>query len=131
MTPCDPQRSQNAQITQSCSKKRKKYSNTCDARVITTSYSNLIKELIPPPQKRTESVTAIPLTRSLTSGLAEPNSWASVALTYCAKNCRLDVIIGIRIRNTRDARVIDSGTANAHRVGDSHTSMRSLTAGPA
>ena len=41
------------------------------------------KELIPPPQKRTESVTATPRTRSLTSGLAELNSWASVALTHC------------------------------------------------
>ena len=131
VTPCDPQRSQNAQIAQVCSKKRKKYSNTFDARVITTLYSNLIKESIPPSQKRTESVTAIPLTCSLTSGQAEPNSWASVALTDCAKNCRLDVIIGIRIRNIRDARVIDSGTANAHRVGDSHTAMRSLTARPA
>ena len=70
VTPCDPQLSQNAQITQACSKKRKKYSNTCDARVIITTYSNPRKELIPPPQKRTELVTARPLTRSLTSGLA-------------------------------------------------------------
>ena len=37
----------------------------------------------------------------------------------------------LEIRNTRDARVIDSGTANAHRVGDSHTATRSLTAGTA
>ena len=131
VTPCDPQRSQNAQITQACSKKRKKYSNTCDARVIITTYSNPRKESIPPPQKRTESVTARPLTRSITSGQAQPNSWASVALTNCSKNCRLDVKSGISIRNTRDARVIDSGTANAHRVGDSHTAMRSLTAGSA
>ena len=85
VTPCDPNESKNAQITQARRKKRKKYSNTCDARVITTSYSNPRKESIPPPQKRTESVTAIPRTRSLTSGLAEPNSWASVALTHCAK----------------------------------------------
>ena len=35
----------------------------------------------------------------------------------------------LEIQNTRDARVIDSGTANAHRVGDSHTVTRSLTAG--
>ena len=34
----------------------------------------------------------------------------------------------ISIQNTRDARVIDSGTANAHRVGDSHTVTHSLTA---
>ena len=83
--PCDPQRSQNAQITQARSKKRKKYLNTCDARVITTPYSNPRKESIPPPQKRTETVTAIPRTLSLTSWLAEPNSWASVALTHCSK----------------------------------------------
>ena len=85
VTPCDPNKAKNAQITQAGRKKRKKYSNTCDARVITTSYSNPRKESNPPPQKRTESVTAIPLTRSLTTGLAEPNSWASVALTHCAK----------------------------------------------
>ena len=70
VTPCDPQRSQNAEIMQACSKKRKKYSNTCDARVIITTYSNPRKESIPPPQKRTESATARPLMRSLTSGLA-------------------------------------------------------------
>ena len=69
-TPCDPQRSQNAQITEACSNKRKKYSNTGDARVLTTTYSNPRKESVPPPQKRTESVTAIPLMRSLTSVLA-------------------------------------------------------------
>ena len=85
VTPCDPNEAKNAQITQARRKKRKKYSNTCDARVITTPYSNPRKESIPPPQNRTESVTAIPRTRSLTSGLAEPNSWASVALTHCAK----------------------------------------------
>ena len=85
VTPFDPNEAKNAQITQAHRKKRKKYSNTCDARVITTSYSNPRKESIPPPQKRTESVTAIPLTRSLTSELAEPNSWASVALTHCTK----------------------------------------------
>ena len=69
-TLCDPQRSQNAQITQACSNKRKKYSSTCDARVIITMYSNPRKESIPPPQKRNESVTARPLMRSLTSGQA-------------------------------------------------------------
>ena len=70
VTPCDPQRSQNAQITQACSQKRKKYSNTCDARVIKTTYSNPRKESNPPPQKRAKSVTARPLTRSFTSGQA-------------------------------------------------------------
>ena len=70
VTPCDPNEAKNVQITQARRKKRKKYSNTCDARVITTSYSNPRKELIPPPQRRTESVTAIPVTHSLTSGLA-------------------------------------------------------------
>ena len=74
-----------AQITQARRKKRKKYSNTCDARVITTPYSNPRKESKPPLQKRTETVTAILRTCSLTSGPAEPNSWASVALTHCAK----------------------------------------------
>ena len=69
----------NAQITQARRKKQKKYSNTCDARVIITCYSNPRKESKPLLQKRTETVTAIPRTRSLTSGLAEPNSWASVA----------------------------------------------------
>ena len=83
--PCDPNEAKNAQKPQARRKKRKKYWNTCDARVITTPYSNPRKESIPPPQKRTESVTAIQRTRSLTSGLAEPNSWASVALTHCAK----------------------------------------------
>ena len=80
-TPCDPNEAKNAQKPQARRKNRKKYSNTCDARVITTPYSNPRKESIPPPQKRTELVTAIPRTRSLTSGLAEPNSWAGVALT--------------------------------------------------
>ena len=80
-----PTKPKNAQRTQACRKKRKKYSNTCDARVITTPYSNPRKESKPPQQKRTEMVTAIPRTRSLTSGLAKPNSWASVALTHCAK----------------------------------------------
>ena len=85
VTLCDPNKAKNAQRTQARRKKRKKYSNTCDARVITTPYSNPRKESIPPLQKRTESVTAIPRTSSLTSGLAESNSWASVALTHCAK----------------------------------------------
>ena len=85
VTPCDPNEVKNAQITQAHRKKRKKYSNTCDARVITTPYSNPRKESNPPLQKCTESVTVIQRTRSLTSGLAEPNSWASVALTHCAK----------------------------------------------
>ena len=85
VTPCDPNEAKNAQTTQARMKKRKKYSNTCDARVITTPYSNPRKESIPPPQKHTESVTAMPRTRSLTSGLAESNSWASVALTHCTK----------------------------------------------
>ena len=83
VTPRDPNEAKNAQITQTRRKNRKKYSNTCDARVITTPYSNPRKESIPPPQKRTESVTATPRTRSLTSGLAELNSWASGALTHC------------------------------------------------
>ena len=82
-TPCDPNEAKNAQNPQARRKNRKKYSNTRDARVITTPYSNPRKESIPPPQKRIESVTATPRTRSLTSGLAEPNSWASVALTHC------------------------------------------------
>ena len=85
-TPCDPNEAKNAQKPQARRKKRKKYSHTCDARVITTLYSNPRKESKPPPQKRTESVTATPRTRSLTSGLAEPNSWASVAQTHCAKH---------------------------------------------
>ena len=85
VTPCDPNEAKNAQTTQAYRTKRKKYSDTCDTRVITTPYSNPRKESKPPPQKRTESVTAIPRTRSLTSGLAESNSWASVALTHCAK----------------------------------------------
>ena len=58
------------EITQACSKKRKKYSNTCDARVIITTYSNPRKESNHPPQKRTETVTARSLTRSRTSGQA-------------------------------------------------------------
>ena len=111
-TPCDPNEAKNAQKPQARRKKMKKYSNTCDARVITTPYSNPIKESIPPPQKRTESVTAIPRTRSVTSGLAEPNSWASVALTHCANNRMLDGRIGRSIRNTRDARVITSQYSN-------------------
>ena len=82
-TPCDPNEAKNAQKPQARRKNRKKYSNTCDARVITTPYSNPRKESIPPPQKRTKSVTATPRTRSLISGLAEPNSWANVALTHC------------------------------------------------
>ena len=89
-TPCDPNEAKNAQKPQARRKNRKKYSNTCDARVITTPYSNPRKESIPPPQKCTESVTATPRTCSLTSGLAELtaglaelNSWASVALTHC------------------------------------------------
>ena len=83
VTPCDPNEAKNAQKTQARRKHRKKYSNMWDARVITTPYSNPRKESIPPPQKRTEEVTATPRMRSLTSGLAEPNSWASVALTRC------------------------------------------------
>ena len=78
-----PTKPKNAQKPQARRNNRKKYSNTCDVRVITTPYSNPRKESIPPPQKRTESVTATPRTPSLTSGLAELNSWASVALTHC------------------------------------------------
>ena len=70
VTPCDPQRSQNAQITKASSKKRKKYSNTGDGRAIKTTYSNPRKESIQLSQKRTESVTARPLTRSVTTGQA-------------------------------------------------------------
>ena len=108
-----PTKPKNAQITQAHRKKQKKYSNTCDVRVITTLYSNPRKESKPPLQKRAESVTEIPRKRSRTSRLAEPNSWASVALTHCAKKKRrLDGIIGISIRNTRDARVITSQYSN-------------------
>ena len=82
-TPCDPNEAKNAQKPQARRKNQKKYSNTRDARVITTPYSNPRKESIPPPQKRTEEVTATPRTRSLISGLAEPNRWVSVALTHC------------------------------------------------
>ena len=82
-TPFDPNEAKNAQKPQARRKNRKKYSNTRDARVITTPYSNPRKETIPPPRKRTESVTATPRTRSQTFGLAEPHSWASVALTHC------------------------------------------------
>ena len=82
-TQCDPNEAKNVQKPQARRKNRKKYSNTCDARVITTPYSNPRKESIPPPQKRTESVTATSRTRSLIFGLAEPNRWSSVALTHC------------------------------------------------
>ena len=81
--PCDPNEAKNAQKPRARWKNRKKYSEPRDARVITTPYSNPRKESNPPPQKRTESVTATPRTLSLTSGPAEPHSWASVALTHC------------------------------------------------
>ena len=60
----DPQRSQNAQRTQARRRKCEKYSNTGNARVIKTTYSNPRKESNPPPQKRAETVTAISQTRS-------------------------------------------------------------------
>ena len=68
VTAGDPQRSQNAQITQARRIKSKKYSNTGNARVIKTTDSN------PPPQKRAESVTAISLTRSLYLGKPNPRA---------------------------------------------------------
>ena len=131
VTPCDPNEAKNAQRTQARMKKRKKYLNTCDARVITTPYSNPRKESNPPPQKHTDSVTATPWTRSLTSGLAESNSWASVALTHCAKpQARWNKPKKYTKHSWRESNhtaVLESkkgiGTliANAHRVGDSHT----------
>ena len=74
VTAGDPQRSQNAQITQARRIKSKKYSNTGNARVIKTTYSNPRKESNPPPQKRAESVTAISLTRSLYLGKPSPRA---------------------------------------------------------
>ena len=130
-TPCDPNEAKNAQKPQARRKKRKKYSNTCDARVITTPYSNPRKESNPPPQKRTESVTATQRTRSLTYGLAEPNSWASVAQTHRAKTAGSVEERKKYMKHTwresnhiavlESKKGIDSLTANAHRVGDSHT----------
>ena len=73
VTAGDPQRSQNAQITQACRIKSKKYSNTGNA-IIKTTYSNPRKESNPPPQKRAESVTAISLTRSLCLGKPSPRA---------------------------------------------------------